>query len=183
MTKERMSFTKNSVIVNPLYSFHNTVRYDVIEENLKKSTLTIFSTLTGELQTEDKTYHIKPIVKFFTVKGFEILLGTNKIGRIRYWGWSWKKPKLIIKTQGDDQVWIFERNEPRLFQKRTNSYITKLKHQDREVDYEIKLDKAGNGEESLRRLRGVASFNEDDRLPCQLGIYLNELLIFDEMDK
>lgn len=164
-------------------SFHNTVNYDIVEENSVKSTLTIKSTLTGELQTEGNTYQIKPIIKFFTVSGFDILLGPDKIGRIEYWGWTWKKPKLIIKTQGGDQVWIFERNEPGLFKKRTNPYITKLKHQDREVDYEIELGNSGNGLESLRRLRGIASFNGDDRLPCQLGIYLNELLIFDEMEK
>jgi hypothetical protein len=183
MSRENMSFTKNSVFVNPLYSFHNTVNYDIIEGNSIKSTLTILSTLTGELQTGGKTYHIKPVTKFFTVKGFEIVLGTDKIGRIEYWGWTWKKPKLIIKAQGDDQVWIFERNEPGLFQKRTNPYMTKLKHHDREVDYQIEVDNSSKGNESLRGLRGIGSFSGDDRLPCQLGIFLNELLIFDEMDK
>ncbi|MFC5979486.1 hypothetical protein [Flavobacterium salmonis] len=179
----KISFTKKTVFVNPLYSFHNRMNYNIIDENSIKSTLMIMSTLTGELQTEGKTYHIKPISKFFTVKGFEILLESNKIGSIEYWGWIWKKPKLIINIQGDDQVWIFEKNEPGLFRKRTNPYITKMKYQGREVEYKIESDNSTSEKESLRRLSGTASFKEEDRLPCQLGIYLNELLIFDEMDK
>jgi hypothetical protein len=141
------------------------------------------SSLTSELHTDSRIYHIKPIIRFFSVKSFEILLDSNQIGRIEYWGWTWKKPKLIIKTQGYEQVWTFERNEPRLFRNRTNHYTTKLKHQDREVVYEIELDKSINVKENLNELKGVAYFDGDDRLQCHLGIYLNELLIFDEMDK
>jgi hypothetical protein len=183
MPKAEMSFSKDLVYVNSLYGFHNTLRYEISEENSIKSSLTVRSTFSGELHTEDKIYHIKPISKFFTIKAFEILLETSTIGRIEYWGWTWRKPKLLIYTKEHDEVWVFERNEPGLFKKRASPYMTKLTCGDKEVNYKIELEDSNNGKGILSRLSGVASFKENDRLVCHLGIYLNELLIFDEMNK
>ncbi len=183
MIKEKISFTKNLNFVNPYYNFHNTCNYNIVENNSIKSSLKVMSSFTSELHTECKMYLIKPVTRFLTVKCFEVLLGSDQIGRIEYWGWTWKKPKLIIHDQGNEQVWIYERNEPKPFNNRTSPYTTKLKYQDREIVYEIELDKSINGNENLSELKGIAYFDEETRLPCLLGIFLNELLIFDEMDK
>ncbi len=178
-----MTFIKRPIFINSLYSFHNTVNYEIIEENSINSTLTVESTFTGTLQTEGETYHIKPVTEFFSVKDFEILLEANKVAKIEYWGWTWNKPKLIIKTEEFEEIWIFERNEPKLFKKRPNPYITKLICQNREVKYEIQLNDSSHEYKGLIGVSGLASFTDNDQLPCLLGIYLNELLIFDEMEK
>lgn len=181
-----MNFTKDLLSMSSFYHFKNTVKYDIIEEPKLRSTLIIYSTLTADILMEHKTYHIKPVSNFFTIKGFEIISEQGKIGKIEYWGWTCRNPKLVIKNQKEDEVWIFDRNEPGFFKTRNNPYTTHLRSKDKLVSYDIQLNDflEGNSKnECLRKVEGMAYYNEDDRLVCLLGIYLNELLIFDEMEK
>jgi hypothetical protein len=180
MTRSKMSFSKEFVSANPFYNYKNTVRYNILEENLTKSTLTVYSTLTAELQTEGRKYSIKPttFARFF-VTGLEILSETSKIGR----GTS---SKVTINKGGIDEVWMFHAKGRWFGSRRSNPYTTKLKCGDKEIDYVIEMGdffSASNKNECLRNVNGTASFSNDDRLPSYLGIYLNELLIFNDMDK
>jgi len=181
-----MNFTKDILAVSSFYDFKNTVKYDILEEETLKSTLIIHSTLTAKILTEGRKYYIKPVIKYLSLNALEILSEKGKIGEIKFWGWSWRNPKLVINNQGEDEVWIFNRNEPGFFKSRSNPYKTYLTFKEREISYDILLKNflvENTRNECLRRVEGMALFNENERLICLLGVYLNELLIFDEIDK
>lgn len=181
-----ITFKKKIASKNNFHHYINTVVYEVFNDDSLISILEIKNGLVAKFSYDESEYHIKPIVKFFIISKFEILLKENdKIGEIKYWGWNCKKPKITINSIEGKQIWIFNKNPAPFLKKRKDTYETFLDFNETSISYKISkgvfFSRTKN--DSLRESFGTIHNFETNPLVGLVGLFLNELLIFDEMDK
>jgi hypothetical protein len=184
MNLNKIQFSKYLNSENQYYNFINETEYVINDSNA--SQLKIINNLFAELEFNSRKYIIKPITNFFILNSFKILEDDIVIGKIDYWGWTWKKPKLKITINSEEQVWIFERYEPNLLKKRANPYKTKLTSESKQINFEIYNELLEVKKIKFKEkyyIKGTAIYGDNDKLVCLIGIFLNELLVFDEMEK
>lgn len=177
---------KKLLYKNSIYDFKNTILYEVIKDNEIFAQLKVESTFTVELFFDSKIFNIQAEGKFFNVKNFKIIEDNVQIGKIKFWGWTWNWPKIILSKNNKEETWEFDSNKPSIFQSRSDHIKTSLKKHNEIINYEIKLlnfFSPDTRNECLREVDGEISFTGPNEFIAILGVYLNELLIFDEMDK
>lgn len=180
-------FKKKLISQNSTFYYINTVQYDINSQSEHIASVVIKSFVTAEITVNNEIFHIKPIVKFWTVSRLNILTAQNqKIGQIHFWGWTWKKPTITLYKEGNNEVWKFQQYRPRLFQRTNSSYTTGLTNEDKSILYRFVTGNyftANTRNECLKELSGTIDFSGPFSPVSILGVYLNELLIFDQMDK
>jgi hypothetical protein len=184
MQETKLSFKKIFVSKNTFWNYKNIVRYEVEKEGEIIGRIEINSTYTATIDYDSRTYHIKASTRLFVVRKLEVFLSENlKIGEIDYWR---RTPRISIYQTNRNDTWEFDENKPSFFGNRKNEYTTFLKGDNGIISYKIELgnffsDK--NKNDCLRELNGIVNFGGQSSLIAILGIYINELLIFEEMEK
>lgn len=186
MLENEFVFKKICISKNTFWNFKNTVCYEVSREEEIIARIEINSTFTAKIDYNSNVYFIRPLTRLFAVRKLEIFSSENlKIGEIDYWRWTWLRPKISIDDIHKNKTWEFDKNEPSIFRNRKNIYTTFLKGGNEIISYEIKLGKFfgdNNKNNCLRELNGTIRFAGNSNLMLILGVYLNELLIFEEME-
>ncbi len=180
MQVKEFAFKKILISKNKFYNFKNIICYEVTNEEEKIAKIEINSTFTAKIDFDSNVYYIRALTKFFVVSKLEIFSSENiKIGEIDYWSWNWKKPKISIY----DKIWEFNKNLS-IFKNRKNNYFTFISRNTEIISYKIELGKFFEVEKKnncLRELNGTIEFDGNLSLIVIIGIYLNELLIFQEL--
>lgn len=186
MERSELTFKKKLISVNSIYDYINTVAYEIFQGEKFVSLIEIKSTWTAEFNFDSQRFYIKPVIKFFILRRLEFLSEENiKLGDIHFGGWTWVKPKIVLIGMNEEK-WQFDTNSPSIFQRRENLYRTNLKFNGKTISYKFELGdflSENTKNDCLREVKGIINFDQSDFLVAILGIYLNELLIFDEMDK
>lgn len=184
----KLTFKKNFVSKNFWYDHNNTLEYDISINEHIISRMKVKSTLTAQFEYDSKTYLVKPIIKFFILKKWELVDENGQLlGEIKLGGWRQKRHRILLNKKGKDQeIWEFHKNSSS-FSNRTNEiYQTDLKLGNKIISYNIKLSNyftPYTTNQCLRELDGDALYDEPDHFVAILGIFLNEYFIFEEMDK
>lgn len=165
----------------------NIVCYEVSKEEEIIAKIEINSTFTAKIVYNSIVYFIRASTRLLAVRKLKIFSSENlKLGEIDYWRWTWLRPKIVIKDKHKNESWKFYKNKPSIFKNRKNIYNTFLKSENEIISYEIKLGNFlgdTNKNNCLRELNGIIRFDGNSNLMLILGVYLNELLIFEEMEK
>jgi len=185
MLENEFAFKKIFISKNAFWNYKNVVCYEVSKEGEIIARIEINSTFTAKIDYNSTVYFIRPLTRLFTLRKLEIFSSENiKIGEIDYWRWSWLRPKISIYDKHKNENWEFDENKPSIFKNRKDIYSTFLKDENEIISYEIRLGKFfGNNDKNdcLRELNGIIKFTGNSNLMLILGVYLNELLLFEEM--
>lgn len=181
MQVKEFTFKKILISKNKFYNFKNIICYEVTNEEEIIAKIEINSTFTAKIDFDSNVYFIRPLTRFFVLRKLEIFSSENiKIGEIDYWSWNWKKPKIFIYNK----IWEFNKNQPSFFKNRKNNYSTFLNGVNEMISYKIEIGEffgTNNQNNCLRELNGIITFEGNSNLIVIIGIYLNELLIFEEL--
>jgi hypothetical protein len=182
-----MNYRKKFISNNALYDYKNIITYEILIDNNIKSSIEIKSTFTADFLYESKLYKIRPVTNFIAVRKFEILTNENiKLGEIKYWNWPWINPYIIIYSSAGNIVWKFDRKEPSFFRSRSSEYNTELNSDRETILYNFQIGNyftPDTKNDCLREINGTIKCSGPNSLIGIIGIYLNELMIFDEMNK
>ncbi|MCL9805492.1 hypothetical protein NAT51_08160 [Flavobacterium amniphilum] len=185
--ENKLSFKKVFISKSSLLDYRNNLLYEVSKNGEIIATIEINSTLTATIHYNSETYYIKPLTKFFRVKKLELFSAENfKIGEIDYWRWAWNKSKITLFGTDENETWEYDKNSPSFFSSRKNMYSTFLRKNNDTISYTIESGKFfGNNTKNncLREINGTIAFTGSCNLIMLLGVYLNELLIFEEAEK
>lgn len=186
MQVNKFTFKKVLISKHKFWSYKNVLAYIVGNEEKIIARIEVNSTFTAKIDYESRIYNVRALTRLFAINKLEVFSSENvKIGEIDYWRWN-GKPSISIHDTHGNETWEFDKNIPPLFSNRKNIYSTFLKDGNSKIFYEIekgKFFKGGNGNDCLREVNGIVHFPGRFGLIAVLGIYINELLIFEEMTK
>ncbi|WP_163410868.1 hypothetical protein [Flavobacterium ajazii] len=187
MLENEFVFKKFFISKNTFWNFKNIVCYEISKEEEIIARIEINSTFTAKIDYNSHEYFIRPLTRFSVLRKLEIFSSENlKIGEIDYWRWTWLRPKISIYDKYINENWEFDKNAPSFFKNRKNTYTTFLNDGNKIISYEIKLGsffEDNNKNDCLKELNGIIRFSGNSNLILILGVYLNELLVFEEMEK
>lgn len=178
-----MFFNRKSISENYFFRNQNEIIYEISKNENFLTSLKIISNFTAEFTYLDRVYVIKPIVRFFTISRYKILLDNIEIGEIKYSGWNWIKPKIKIKLEENYEDWIFDPNKPSIIKNRKDTYDTFLSFKESVITYNMNRGDYLTKNKHKRGIFGTINDFEINPILGVIGLFLNELLIFDEMDK